>query len=503
MTTAFLYAQRRNLNQTRRQTSLETVVRTGLGFTSLLAFCLVGLLVVKRPTAGLALGLAVGLVAVVTAVPARRWVVLVLIPVAILPGSTYGAENAGPTLFSRGSGILGLPAFDAALMVLAFTAWALSREPGPKRQRTVLGGCVFLVVALYLVRAVTEPLVGTSLQESFKGDGGRLLLVLGAAYLLTVSTIRKLSDVEMIVRAMAWLGVLLAGFGITRFFLLGGDPSNPYRLYSAVGVKLTFFEGSYGVFLAVSVIWALVATMATKGLGSHKWPWVIGGLAALVTLLLTYRRTNWIALIGAGAVVAIVSSRKRSATLLLLGAILLAVASLSSDRNLEPRLSNSGEIVRWSEMGLAANAVRQHPLGQGTQGRYEGTPGRGWPAPPTVVHNSFLWLGLKLGLPGMALLIGAFVIAAGSSIRAARNDLRYRKAGAVLASLGAFWLVNLSFGTPLLETRYAILFGVWLGLVSRYSSLLTSDKNTVSCETCDGLNGALPVASLGGVPSNG
>jgi hypothetical protein len=474
------------------------------GLVSVPALCLVALFVVSRPTVGLALALSVALLAVIAAMPARRWLILVLIPVALLPGSTYGSVRPGFTLFSRGGGILGFPAFDVAIMVLGFTAWARSHEPGTERQRSVLARCVFLITALYVIRAIAEPMAGTSLRESFSGDGGRLLLVLGAAFLLTVSTMRRLSDVQETVRAMALLGVLVAALGMFRFAFFGGDSSNPYHLYSHVDVKLTFFEGTYAIFLAVSIVWALAGRMGARASGSRQWWWLASGCLALVTLLLTYRRTNWIALLVAGAVVAVVSNRRRWAVLLLLGITFLSVGSLSSARALEPRLAGAGEGARWSEMRLAVAAIKHYPLGQGTQGRYQGTPGYGWPAPPTVVHDSFLWIGLKLGVPGMALLAVAFVAAGVGSIRTARRDFEYRQAGVVLASMGAFWLVNLLFGTPLLETRYAVVFGVWLGLVAQYQALQRAhERNAGSSAASVAPTGGLRWVTTGSGPLHG
>ena len=443
--------------------------RIAIAVATGVAFVCVGVAVGLSPgTTVLATAAALGGLVAGATTP-RQWLVALILPVALVPGSTYGLRETTGTMFSRGSGVLGVPAYEWALILAALVATIRVNRGKVQRGSALIGCSLFTLVILYLSRALTAPLGGVGVRDALSGTGGRLLLVVAAAYLLTRAAVATTHDAVHVIRVLAASGLGVAVFGLYRFFTSNGDPANPYRLYSGINVRLTYFEGAYGVVLACTTIYAYFRYTADSAVGKRRWPLCMIGGVALLALLLTYRRTNWIGLIGAMGIVAMLS-RRRKVALALVGVVLaLSISALAGGRSLDATLSASHETDRSTELTLAARAVVAHPGGQGPLGHYDGRPSAGWPAPPTIVHNSVLWIGLKLGVLGIALLVCLFVGAGFVSCQSAlRAGAEHREVLGVLAALTAFWGVNLVFGTPLLEVRYCTLFGVWLGLVSHF-----------------------------------
>ena len=401
------------------------------------------------------------------------WVVVAL--VAIFPGTAYGqaSGSVADTLFSRGTGVLPASIFNIALMFAAVVCLVRHHRFAELRRLPLM--LLFGLVLAYAIGVLVAVASGFSLTASLTGTGGLGLVIAACAAIVTVSAVQDAAAAQRLTTLIQVLGVYIAAFGLARFVWAGGDPSDPYLDYSGINVHLTYYENAYA-FVMTAALWS-AALHWIPGSGarpkSKTTAWLIVDVVtiALTTaaILLTFRRTNYLAIVvGAGCLVVIV---RRARWLLVVGTA-AAVASfnlLQQARDFAGSwivlFESSGEDPRKNELLLAWDAVSTHPFGQGVFGHYGGTPGPGWPATPEIVHDVFLWIGLKLGIVGVVLIV---LVLCSSFVRLAAtsrsDDDSIRSRSLLLLALFGAWSIAFAVSTPLLEARLAVLFGVWLGL---------------------------------------
>jgi hypothetical protein len=423
---------------------------------------------------------ACGLVLVLSVAPGELILWAMLLVVAVFPGTAYGqaAGSTADTLFSRGSGVLPLPVFDLVLMAAAFFCIGRFLRAGrPWMPPLVL---LFALVAAYSAAVAIAVAAGSSLASSLTGTGGRLLLVATSGAFITATAIRDTRAATRLLTVVQILGFVLAAFGLARYVWAGGDPSNPYLDYSGINVHLTYYENAYAVLMTAAFWIALLRWVPRAPSTLHAYSKVrlvfdtLTIILTIAALLLTYRRTNYLAVVvGAGCLILVV---RRARWLLVAGtaAAVLSFNLLQQARDLAGSwiilFETSGEDPRKNELLLAWQSVSSDPIGQGVFGHYKGTPGAGWPATPDIVHDVFLWIGLKIGWIGIAITATLLVMICIRLLNVARSgDVSVRQTCYVLLALFGTWLIAFSFATPLLETRMAVLFGLWVGLAARVS----------------------------------
>lgn len=425
----------------------------------------------RSPTYGV---IAIPLVALVAflVLPRVSWPILLVGIVAFVPSSTYGLTGgqARRTLYNLGTGKLPISPFELGIEVLAALLLITARKESARR----LGpGLEFsFLCAIYLVHVLAAAASGHPLADAFTGTGGRLILLAAASYIVVSTTLSNWSQLRTFFSFVAWMGIPMAVFGLARFTVGEGDPANPYQNYSDIAVRLTYFEAAYAVVLAFSCYW-FASKAVGKGASSLHSRFQNAACAGLcfLTILLSFRRTNWLSLIVGMALIYLLVQDRRSRGLgaISIFVVIVTVISLSAQRQLGPvrdRISFSVAAERdqrTREVQLALREIGKNPLGLGPLGQYSGSPGLGWPAPPSIVHNAPVWLGLKTGVPGMVLLALIPAHCMWLIRDASRRQKRFRSQpyGAVLAGFCGFWITNLLYGTPLLEARLAVLFGVW------------------------------------------
>jgi O-antigen ligase len=216
--------------------------------------------------------------------------------------------------------------------------------------------------------------------------------------------------------------------------------------------------------------------------------WMIAGLPlTLLALLLSYRRSFWIAAIIAIVFVVIIASRRRGRAVVAIGAVTLALgfaaaatigASESSSQpspiaeraqTLTPGGlgSNRGDRYRLDERANVTENIQQHPVtGIGLGVEWEVHQPTAEAHDRTYAHFAFLWYWLAMGILGAI----AYLLLLGTSLWTARQIWRLHPDPLVqvcaIAAFGAFLalgVVELTATFTGYERRLTILLGGLLG----------------------------------------
>ena len=289
-------------------------------------------------------------------------------------------------------------------------------------------------------------------------------------------------------------GLLVAGavgsLWITYLFLTGEGTE---ASFAAGALRVT--EVSFVASLIVAV-WSLVLIPHCRTLGQRLGVTVLA-VGAFSALFFTLQRGAWLALLAACVVAAFLMTPRRRARLLLGVVVLLAGASLaivalnsaSSASVANPlasgldRLQSVGSystdvsaLHREAENRAALREVRTHPLvGVGLGGTITffsplfnpATEASGIQYTTGYLHNSYTWMAVKTGLPGLAILVClvGLILFRGArlAIRGPSELIRVGASG-IVAPLAA--LIIVSFTGPHLTSELgmpylaAILAGV-------------------------------------------
>lgn len=383
-----------------------------------------GLAVTVQPA--LAVGMigivAVGLLAFLA--PVANLTLLLLLT-AVVP---YGLQNRYG--IGGGAGSPGLLVSDALLMAgLARTALVLAAEPANRRERWAMGA-----VALFLIVAAAQFVHGirTGRAPSDVGAELRVLLGLGGAVLMAIPILR-----DPPARQRLWRGLTIAGLLLGLWGLIQWTVDIPFAEAGDAGIRegiLQTTEGRgqiQGGLFSFPVGSVLAAAALTSGAQMRPLArWALVGVFVLCTLglLLTYERTFWVSTTVALVYVALRASGNQRLKAVLGGLtavlVLLAVLGTVSPNTVgsaRERLLSLGRYqsdnslrYRITETRHVAEEIREHPIvGSGLAATiYWGRP---WelvpPASEAFVHNGYLWLAWKLGIPA-ALILFAFLFAA-------------------------------------------------------------------------------------------
>lgn len=288
------------------------------------------------------------------------------------------------------------------------------------------------------------------------------------------------------------------------------------HVFLAIGAGLATFKGISGLYTALGGTGETVETetisylnpvpnltMLIFGLGvvaalirRVKIPgWMLAGAPiAMLALLLSYRRSFWIAAAFTLVVVIILASRQRGRAVLAIGAISLSLAVVgivtvgSSSRSESPLVeraqtlspgsfgSNRGDRYRMDERRNVIQNLREHPL-----------TGIGLGVPWTVhyplaeshdrryAHVAFLWFWLAFGPLGAIAYVILFAAALWTAVQIWRRHPDPVVQVAAIAFFGgilALAVVELTATFTAIEVRTSILLGAILGwLVAAWRDL--------------------------------
>jgi hypothetical protein len=406
--------------------------------------------------------------------------------------TSYGslATFATAGVYVRGSGVMLFPllfyyvlgAWCCARVAAGFQDW---RTP-PCNLRPWFWGWFLLLCA----HAAAGSFVGVKPAESLAVSGFSNVVWMAPLISLLLLTFRTREHATELAHFIVLAGLARAGFGLVRWAAFGGDPNNVYANMNEIRIKLTFFDINDSLVCTLALVVAAVSLFQADKRGRPTGFWFLIYWAALgATLLcvvLSYRRSAWIGLVLAGAIVMMRFPLKRRIQLALVsapavGAALLFVAlrrlgqtkgaghglaSLFYDLE-SHRVGKQSE--RVLELKLALGDFLSKPFtGIGTWGRYTGYQQISWQDGPDgglFLHSGVLHIALKAGLPGLVLLvgtIGAFVLLARRALRALPPE-HLPLATAGVAGL-AFMLPDLLVGTPIPQVRTTQMLAICFAL---------------------------------------
>lgn len=322
-------------------------------------------------------------------------------------------------------------------------------------------------------------------------QGGFLNVVnMGVAFSLMLQLYVTSKDVGTLER---WFLVLFGGrmvWALVRYAAFGGDPMNVYENVQRLDLRITFFDINDNLLACTALAVSAWRLIQVRGESWTKWNWLhaVIVILAVLTILLSFRRTAWFGLVL--ALMVMVTSRHWPRRLVTVGiagaAVLPAIAFLGLKRfsesaqtggslltKLFPDVMRSGgmsiETGRLSELTAMVRSVGDNWLwGLGAWGEFAGrfypdiSFHRGYYG---YVHSGFGHMYLKAGVIGMLLFAGLFVVYV-IYVGRWRNrvDAQHRAIFECSLAALAFSLPNLVGGTPITELRTMVLLGVLMSL---------------------------------------
>jgi hypothetical protein len=294
--------------------------------------------------------------------------------------------------------------------------------------------------------------------------------------LLTVNVLRDARALKVFAAGLAALACLKGLTGLYASF--GGFGGS---VEEGAASFLNPFPNLLMLTFALGVVAALVRRVEIPG-------WVYAGLpVALLALLLSYRRSFWIAAILTIVLVVIIASRRRGRAVFAIAAVALALGlaaatsvSDSSDsaspsplaeraQTLTPGSlgSNRGDRYRIDERRNVIENIEEHPVtGVGLGVDWEVHKPLAEAHDRRYVHFAFLWYWLALGILGAV----AYLLLLGSSLWTGVQVWRLHPDPVVqicaIAAFGAFValaVVELTATFTGVEARLTILLGALLG----------------------------------------
>jgi hypothetical protein len=475
-------------------------VRSEAVFVVLVALGVVvcGALVVVQPLLLLALAGGVLLIGV-SFLPPVPLLVLYVCLTAIVP---YGVQNSFG--IGGGSGSPGLLLSDVLLLAgLVRAVPVLLRLRLPGRVRLVAAA-----VAAFLVVAFVQFVRGVLLGRSPSTAGAELRVLMGfGAVLIALPILADEKQRKQLVRMLPAVGLAVGVWGVLQWvfqieFSGAGD--------SGVQEGVRFATSGRGQLQGGLFAFPVAALMALAGLMSDevrslRSRLVLLAIVALnlVSLLLTYERTFWVATTLAAAVLVAKAggSQRLRAVTAGAGVVLLALALLSTlapdtlaaarERLLSLSQYGSDDSVRFrvTETEHVAREIAARPVtgsGLGATIFF----GRPWDRVPpeslTFAHNGYLWLMWKLGLPAAALVLVPFIVAVGWFRRPSDGSATAALGNGCRAALLALAVASVTFPS-FNQLSITPTLGLLIAL-----SFMTDRRAAASPETGDV---ALPISS--------
>jgi O-antigen ligase len=478
------------------------------GAAALAASALAGGLTAIQPKLGIGVVGAGVLLAVAFLAPVANVLCLVFIT-AIVP---FGIQNE--LSIGGGQGAPGLLVTDVLLMAgLARAALELLEQP--LRRRGIIA--VWLLSA-FLAVCAAQFVHGLRAGNDASEAGSELRVVLGfAVALITLPVLRNPAARDRLLRGLVFVGIALGLWGLAQWaldipFATAGDAGVREGVRFTTAGRGQLQGGLYAFPVAAVLGLAALFSPVRRSLMVRTLLVVLVALN-LTALLLTYERTFWIATLVGFAFVAMRSRRGRRMTALAAGVALtlgligafaiVAPRELAAARERLQSVNQYGSDLsvryRLLESRHVIDQIRSRPItGSGLgSALLWGRPHEGIrPAWESFVHNGYLWLGWKLGIPGALLLL--LVIGTSVAVRAPpREDqmLTPVRVGAQAALL-VLLLVNVTFSftvlgiTATMGLLIAICIAPWVipqAVATPLRGPSRSVRRSSGCHGCQGV----------------
>lgn len=414
---------------------------------------------------------------------------LYLVPFFFFSMSTYGALEAGGTIWHRGSGLLYLPIMTWGLLCIYLLTWYSDKFNRRSVATTPLHPWFLGLGLLFAAHLCMAAILGESLDSAAHTNGFRNLVLSGIFYALLLRIFDTSFKLRWLIDFLVACTVARGLFGVVRFLFLGGDPANVYENVERIAVKLTFFDINDSL-LASIVIFFCAWELLNRWKNLPAWRRIAylsaTGIEAFIVLF-SYRRTAWGGLLAVLLYLAwLLPMRKR--VVAMLSALPVALAGIAyvaskrlGGRSLEDivarflgefsgQQSFKGVSQREYELRLAWQAFTDSPIfGVGSWGAYHtGYAQIGWQQGDHAfgfLHSGFLHILVKTGLLGFGLFVGLICAFTAIVLRVKRH-ISPEWQGAFHVGIAGlmFQIPNWLVGTPIPEFRTMQLFALCLAL---------------------------------------
>lgn len=409
----------------------------------------------------------------------------------IFPASTWGQIDIENTIYSRGTGLLYFPLLNwllwiAAIVLLTVQNKSQTIAPSPSTYSTPFAKYLQLFLVLMLAHLVIGLMAGQDLYKILGLNGFINVINMLIFSWMIVLALKEDKQQNRILLILLGLAALRCIYGLVRYFLLDGDPSNPYRNFENLDIKLVYFDiadNYVAAFAAFSIAWLL--WMPGHKLSLAKRIFLYGlFIAEILTIVLSFRRSS---LLGLAFMFSVLLWRLPSKKQIQFATLSVFIMLGSATTVIQQRLQFSADktdfissllydvgpshataVSRFYELETAALSLQDNWIwGLGSWGKFfdlENLLDYHF-GEFDYVHSGFGHLLFKTGVIGLilfsALLMTFF-------LHSKRYRSHYRGNHALLADAGLagllFWLPTLLVGTPIIEFRTMLLLGFTLAL---------------------------------------
>lgn len=405
----------------------------------------------------------------------------------LFPASTWGQLEIENTIYSRGTGLFYFSLLNWCLWISAVTLLAVhSHTSAPGKLKSPIEGFLYSYIFLMLAH-ITIGLMADQDIFYILGYNGFInvinMLIFGLIIISAISTQR---EQYRFLCMLLMLAVIRGIYGLVRYLWLEGDPSNPYRNFENLDIKIFYFDiadNFIAAFAAFCIAWLL-------WMSDHKFSLTKKCLLYSLLLLeiaavvLSFRRSSLLGMVLMFGILLWRLPWQRQVQLALAGTITLFIAGLTV---MQQRLQFSSEQSNWLtslfydigpnhttevsrlyELEAAAHSLHGNWLfGLGSWGSFYGNEdildyhfGQF-----DFVHSGLGHLLLKTGVIGLILF---FALLCAFFWRYFKNRSNLSGMHALFADAGIaglfFWLPTLCIGTPIIEFRTMLLMGFTLAL---------------------------------------
>lgn len=445
----------------------------------------------------IAYGEIVGIVVVVTlaavagvgvAMSRPKYPVFLLLGVLFFfSASTWGEREVERTIYDRGTG-----QFYFSFVNLYLWGIALAIALASKFRRTPVVSCdaakFFWLFNLFFAAHVIAGLAtDVPFFDAVSYHGVLNVLNMSVLIFVLLRAFDNPRDLDDLIKLFMVSALARGIFGLARFAFFGGDPANAYATYEKIAIKLTFFDINDGLIATVATFyaaWRLAWDGRTMKV-SVKWFYGLLLVVEFLVVVLSYRRTAIGGFALAALLFIILQPRATRLRYLLIGSAVCAIGlavivtgRLEQVRGVRggilevllPDLfgGKSGDVSsgRFRELFMAFNTIRDHwLLGAGTWAEFRGGVISYHFGVYDFVHSGIVHIWLKTGLVGLALFLGgllSYIV----FVHTKRKMIEPGQRALFDASFAGFLfsIPNFLIGTPIIEFRTMLLFGLILAI---------------------------------------
>jgi O-antigen ligase len=425
----------------------------------------------KLGTAGLLLPLAAVIMLILVSKPLAM-VSFVVVAVTVCEGAQFGLLHFTSHLYDHATVLNVL----VALAVIS-VGIDMMRHRRPLQLPPALGIPLVMLALAMVVGAATGRAAGiglTAIAHSYNNLDYLLFMPLAVANLDL-----DRGQLALLLKGAAALAIFKATLGLIEVF--GG-----YGLAIEGSSRLTYYEPTANWLILVTAL-GVVAALAMR---IRPPLWILLGSPLLISsLLLSYRRSFWIASVLALLLVLLLGLAPPARRLFVPAAVLVAIAIwLLGSTNFQSQSpivrraeslapnslqTNIVDRYRLDERANVLGAIEQHPItGLGMKVPWSATfhtPSIEYPEGRQYVHFVDLWFWLKLGILGLAaylmLMGGAMLLA--WRVWQLHGERWARVFGlASLCALPGLAVAETTASFTGVDPRFTILFGAQLGLLA-------------------------------------